>query len=65
MMPMGLFLRMTRWIRNPPSRNMRIVIAIAGLTAIVIGGIEYFFGWPDALTAERIPRGPSLRPVGN
>jgi hypothetical protein len=57
MMPMGWFLRMFMWVRNPPSRNMRRVIAVVGVTAIVLVAWEYFFGWPEALTVNRIPRG--------
>jgi hypothetical protein len=48
------FLRMALWARNPPSkRRIQIVLATIVLCALVYG-YEQIFGWPEALTAERI-----------
>lgn len=45
-------LRMARWARNPPGpARRRMLLVVIGL-AVVIGGIEYLFGWPEALTLE-------------
>lgn len=53
-------MRMLLLLRNPPSREQRIAIAV--ICGIALGAvvIEYVFGWPDWLTAERVPRGPRL-----
>jgi hypothetical protein len=55
------FLRMSQWVRNPPSWGaFRFVLLIAALCALLVG-FELIFGWPDALTPERVPRrGPPL-----
>lgn len=45
-------LRMAKWARNPPGpARVRLVLIVFGLV-IVIAGIEYLFGWPDALSLE-------------
>lgn len=45
--------RMSRWLRHPPS--MRRVILVFSVVAICLGifAFEKLFGWPDALTVER------------
>ena len=51
------FLRMSMWARRPPSeRKVRFVFAVIALCLIVFG-IEWLFGWPEALTPEWAPRG--------
>ncbi|SFN38864.1 hypothetical protein SAMN04487859_101332 [Roseovarius lutimaris] len=45
-------LRMARWARNPPSRAYRRMLLVVLGFVLVIGGIEYFLGWPEALTLE-------------
>jgi predicted acyltransferase len=47
-------LRMARWLRHPPSpQRVKLVLAVIGI-CLVIFGIEAIWGWPDALTPERI-----------
>ncbi|WP_294613487.1 hypothetical protein [Roseovarius sp.] len=53
-------LRMARWARNPPGRNRRRMLLVVIGLALAIGGIEYFLGWPEALTLE--PQGRAWRP---
>ncbi|WP_245736178.1 hypothetical protein [Roseovarius lutimaris] len=43
---------MARWARNPPSRAYRRMLLVVLGFVLVIGGIEYFLGWPEALTLE-------------
>lgn len=47
-------LRAARWVRHPPSPKM--VKLVLGVTAagLLIAGYEYLFGWPEALTVNRI-----------
>ncbi|MDZ7710485.1 MAG: hypothetical protein U5K36_10790 [Roseovarius sp.] len=53
-------LRMARWARRPPGpRMVRLVLIVIG-AGLAIAGIEFFFGWPEALTLE--PRRSILRP---
>lgn len=49
-------LRLTRWARRPPGRRLQIIVGTVLVAAILLWGIEHFFGWPEALTPERIPR---------
>jgi hypothetical protein len=51
---------MLLWVRNPPSRKQQIAIAVICGVGISFAAIEWLFGWPDWLTAERVPRGPRL-----
>lgn len=51
-------LRMAKWVRHPPSAaRVRLVLGIVA-ASLVIFGIEYFWGWPEALTVNKIPRQP-------
>lgn len=55
-------MRMKRWAQNPPSkRRVQLVFGVVALcVAIVL--VEYFYGWPDALSLENKPqRLPTLR----
>ena len=47
-------MRMALWARNPPSRRriQLVLIVIAGCALNY--GIVQFFGWPEALSAEKI-----------
>ena len=45
---------MALWARNPPSRRRIQLVLIVISACALIYGIEQFFGWPDALTAEKI-----------
>jgi len=56
-----LLVRMAFWFRRPPSRQTLIVIAVVVVASLSIAAIEYFFGWPEALTVQRTPRFPVPR----
>ncbi len=48
------FMRMARWARKPPSwSRVKLVVGVV-LTCLVIVGLEYVWGWPAALTLQRI-----------
>lgn len=49
-------LRMSRWVRNPPSERRVILVLSVIALALAIGLVEYLGLWPDWATAERIPR---------
>lgn len=56
------FLRMARWVRNPPSpARVKLVFVVIAI-CLILFGVEYFIGWPDILTPEgggralRLPR---------
>lgn len=47
------FIRMARWVRNPPSpARVKLVFGVIALCLILVG-IEYFWGWPNFLTLDR------------
>lgn len=46
------FLRMKRWVQNPPSAGrVKLVLGVAA-ACLVLVAIERLFGWPDALTVD-------------
>ncbi|MDJ1007143.1 MAG: hypothetical protein QNJ13_04900 [Paracoccaceae bacterium] len=50
------FMRMARLVRNPPSAAKdKLVLGLIALV-FLLWGIEQLFGWPEALTVERIGR---------
>ena len=51
-----LMLRMTRWIRHPPSRTQLLVLAGVAILVVAVVGLDYLGLWPDALKVERSPR---------
>jgi hypothetical protein len=53
-------MRMMLWLRHPPSREQQIAIAVICGIGLAFVVIEYVFGWPEWLTAERVPHGPHL-----
>jgi hypothetical protein len=53
-------IRMFFWVRNPPSRNQQIAIALICGTGVIFAAVEHVFGWPEWLSAERVPRGPRI-----
>ncbi len=62
MLDLQWLLRMSRWVRNPPGwRAFLWLLVVVGLCALLIG-VEMIFGWPEALTPERLPGrgGPAL-----
>ena len=51
------FLRMSKWARNPPSdARVKLVLGII-LACLILFGIEWWFGWPEWLTPNRVPKG--------
>jgi hypothetical protein len=58
-MPLHFLLKMMRWLRHPPPRHMRLLIAVVFCIGASLALIEYFFGWPDALTVD-----PRMRTIG-
>lgn len=52
-------MRMSKWSRNPPSEKMvKLVLAVIVLGLLLVL-VEKFFGWPDALTVNGLPRNPA------
>jgi hypothetical protein len=52
-------MRMSLWVRNPPSpQRVKLVLAIVAI-CIALWGIEQVFGWPEALTPNRIRPRPT------
>ncbi len=50
------FLRMAEWARHPPSPGrVKLVVAVVAV-CLVLAGIEWLWGWPEALTVDRIRR---------
>lgn len=55
------FLRAKRWAQNPPSWG-RVKLGLGVLTfCLILYGIEAIWGWPEALTPEKV-RGRVGRP---
>ena len=53
-------LRAKRWAANPPSAGrVKLVLGIVAV-CLLLFGYERMFGWPEALTTERI-RPPVVR----
>ncbi len=52
------FLRMARWVQNPPSENkVKFVFAIIAV-CLVLAGLEWFGLWPDWMSVNSLkPRG--------
>ncbi|MBV2360673.1 hypothetical protein KUH32_12875 [Thalassococcus sp. CAU 1522] len=46
-------MRMVRWVRRPPSRQYRNMVAIVLVVCAVLFAVERWVGWPDWATAER------------
>ncbi|WP_306585382.1 hypothetical protein [Gemmobacter fulvus] len=57
-MNMTWLLRMARWARNPPSpARVKLVLGVVA-ACLILAGIEWIWGWPEALTPTKIPRKP-------
>ena len=59
-MDLNWLLRMTHWLRHPPSgRQLRFMLAAVAL-ALLLVGVEHFWGWPDWLRVNgsqmRLPK---------
>ncbi len=52
-----VLLRITRWIRHPPSPERAMLILGVIAACLVLAGIELFLGWPDWLTPQGDVRG--------
>ena len=51
------FLRMAKWAKHPPSEGrVKLVLAIVAV-CLLLAAIEWWFGWPDWLTPNQVPRG--------
>jgi hypothetical protein len=47
-------LRMARWVRNPPSwARVKLVVGVV-LACLGLFAVEYFWGWPESLTPQKI-----------
>jgi hypothetical protein len=49
-------LRMARWSRKPPSAKRVKLFFVVLLLCLALFGIEYIWGWPEALTPDRMGR---------
>lgn len=55
---MTWLLRMARWARNPPSpARVKLVLGVVA-ACLILAGIEWIWGWPEALTPNKFPRKP-------
>lgn len=52
------FLRMKRWVQNPPPMKRVIFVLAIIAVCLVLVLIEHLFGWPDALSVNPARRGP-------
>lgn len=53
-MSLAWLLRMAKWARNPPSwGRVKLVVAVVS-ACLALYAIEAIFGWPEALTVERL-----------
>jgi len=59
-----LLLRMAMWVRRPTSRQHIWVMAVVVAVAAFCVGFQALFGWPEALTVNRMPRHIQLEPQG-
>jgi len=50
-----ILIRLSQWLRKPPSRRQAIVMAVAIAAAVSIVVIERHVGWPDWAKTERVP----------
>ncbi|MBD8665306.1 hypothetical protein IFT59_18865 [Rhizobium sp. CFBP 8752] len=55
-----LLIRMSLWIRHPPSRQQIYIMAIVVVLAAIVVGIEWLGYWPDWMRVDKLPRSPGL-----
>lgn len=48
------FMKMSRWVRNPPGEKRVKYIFGVILLCFLIAGFELLFGWPDALRVNSL-----------
>ena len=53
---MRMFLRMSRWARNPPTEKRVIFVFSVIAICLVIGLVEWLGLWPDWATADKLKR---------
>lgn len=49
-------LRAKRWAQNPPSMRQVVFVLAIVAAGLALAGIEWLWGWPEALTVNRPPR---------
>jgi len=50
------FLRMKRWVQHPPSLRRVLLVVGVIVVCLIIAGAESIWGWPDALTVNKVRR---------
>jgi hypothetical protein len=56
------FLRMSKWVRNPPSAGrVKLVFAVVAICVLIVG-LEAMGWWPEWATTEKFKLRPSIRP---
>lgn len=50
-------LRMARLARHPPSKKRLKMVILVIVICAALFAVERWIGWPEALTAEKTPRG--------
>ncbi|MFG1477200.1 hypothetical protein V5F53_00885 [Xanthobacter sp. V4C-4] len=58
-----LLMRMSLWVRRPPSRMQILIMAAVVALAAACFAIEAIWGWPSWLTANQAPRNLGFRPL--
>ena len=49
------FVRMARWVRNPPSKaQVQLILGVIAIMVVVLG-VEQLIGWPDWMTVNGAP----------
>ncbi|MCW8085731.1 hypothetical protein [Sabulicella glaciei] len=51
-----LSIQMARWLRHPPSRSHLLAMAAAAVLVVAVVAVERIWGWPEALTVDRVGR---------
>jgi hypothetical protein len=49
-------LRMRRWVQNPPSMRMVILVVSVIAICLILFAIDRYWGWPEALTPNTTGR---------
>ena len=50
--------RAKRWVQNPPSwGRVKLVLGVVAI-CVAIAAYEWYFGWPDWLTVNRLSAKP-------
>jgi hypothetical protein len=54
------FLRMSRWVRRPPSQRRLLLVAVVIALVVAIWALERWGLWPDWATTQRLRLRPPL-----